>query len=153
MFVKDYMLKNVCTISDNDTLEKAIEIMVEKKTNGLVVIDKNNEIVGTLSSFAIAKSIVPDFLKDDPNSSIYETEGIFDKYVKESSGAKVSEVMYKDVHVLTHDDAMIEAASFSAHADHRMMPVVKKGTNEIVGIVTRTSIKNACFNALKKKSW
>ena len=150
MFVKDYMLDNVCTISPDSTVYDALQIMVDKKTNGLVVVDNTTkEIAGTVSSFTIAKAIIPDFLKDDPNNSIYEAEGVFDEYAKKASSVKIEEVMCKDVHILTDDDAMIEAAAFSTHADQRLMPVVKKGTNQIVGIVTRTSIKNAYYQAIK----
>ena len=152
MLVKNYMLRQVHKVSPSDTVAYALEVMISKKTNGLIVIDEiSSEIVWTVSSLSLAKTIIPDFLKKDPHNSIYEVEWSFDEYIRKSASLKVKDVMYKDFHLLTEEDAMIQAAAFSTHWDQRIMPVVKKWTKKIIWVITRTSVKNACYDVINNK--
>lgn len=123
--------------------------MTEKKTNGLVVIE-NSKPVGIISSLSIIQTIIPPFLKDDPNISVHGAEGMFDEYAVKACCKLVKDVMFSDVHILTEDDAIIEAATFASMDDQRLLPVVKSNEDQtIVGVINRTIIKRACYDALK----
>ena len=147
MWVKDYMFKNVCTISPDTTIGEAIKFMVETKTNSVIVVDKDRHPIGTLSSYTLVREVVPAYLKDDPIFSQYGKEGTFNKYAHNMKDKKVKDLMHTDFHILSVHDAMIEAASYSIKAERRILPVVDDN-GELIGAVTRTCIKNALYNAL-----
>ncbi len=149
MWVKDYMFKNVCTISPDTTIGEAVKFMVENKTNSVVVVDENRKPIGTLSSYTLVREVVPAYLKDDPIFSQYGKEGTFNKYAQRMKDGKVRDLMHKDFHILSVHDAMIEAASYSIKAERRILPVVDD-EGKLIGAVTRTCIKNALYNTLFK---
>ncbi|PLX21034.1 hypothetical protein C0584_04600 [Candidatus Parcubacteria bacterium] len=149
MWVKDYMITDYLTAGKDLTILEAVKLMVENKTNSLVVVDENKHPIGTLSSYTLVREVVPAYLKDDPIFSNFGAEGTFDKYAEKMKDHKVDDIMHKDFHTLSVDDAMIEAASYAIKASRRIMPVVDKD-GLMVGVVTRTCIKNALYNTLFK---
>ena len=56
--VKDLMTSEPFIVKENDTLEKIIEIMVEKNVQRLPVIDKNNELIGLILRNEILKQLL-----------------------------------------------------------------------------------------------
>lgn len=150
MLVKDYMFKNVCTMKADQTIAEAVDFMVEKKTNSLIITDENNKPVGILSSYSLVRAVVPDYLSN-PITSNFSAEGTFDKYAEKLKEVKIDEIMHKDFHALVENDTMIEAASYSIKGSRRILPVVNRETGELTGAITRTCIKNALYNALHKK--
>ena len=148
MKVSDYMCGNIHTITKDRTLADAIKQMVEDKSNSLIVVDESNKPIGLFSSRTIIRAIVPDYLQRDIKSSIYGAEGTLDEYTSNAREMKVEELMYKDFHSLTSDDAMIEAAAYMLKGSRRIIPVVDKESGEVVGSVTRTCLKNALYDIL-----
>ena len=149
MWVKDYMFNKVYTISPDKTISEAVKIMVANKTNSLIVVDENYKPIGILSSRTLIKEVVPAYLKDDPNFSKFGAEGTFDKYANKMKDKKIKYVMHTDTHILSEDDAMIEAAAYSISAARRILPVVDK-EGRLIGAITRTCIKNALYNVIYK---
>lgn len=147
MWVKNYMCNWVNTISPDKNLSDAVAQMVEKKTNSLIVVDADNKPVGIISSYSLIQTVVPEYLKEDPLYSQFGAEGTFDKYVVENKEKKVEEIMTRNFHALSVEDAMIEAASFSTEGVIRILPVVD-AEGKLVGAITRTCIKNALYDAI-----
>lgn len=147
MFVKNYMCKWVNTIDSERTLAEAAKKMVEKKTNSMVVVDEKNKPVGMVSAHLLIKQVVPAYLKDDPLYSQFGAEGTFDRYAEKAKDKKINDFMDTDFHTLSEDDAMIEAAAYSLKGRRRMMAVVNK-EGELIGVLTRTCIKIALYNAV-----
>ncbi len=149
MFVKDYMCDWVNTISQEETFPEVVKKMVENKTNSIVVINEDKKPVGLISSRALIKQVVPEYLKENPTNSMFGAEGTFDKYAAKLKKLKLKDFMDTDFHCLSIKDAMIEAASYSLKSNQRFMPVVDKEGN-LVGAITRTCIKNALYNVFFK---
>lgn len=151
MIVKDYMCDWVNTISGDKTLPEVVKQMVEKKTNTIVVVDKDNKPLGLISSRTLIKQVVPNYLKGDPTTSMFGAEGTFDRYADKVRSLKAEDFMDTNFHCLSEDDAMIEAASYSLQENQRFLPVVNE-EGDLVGAITRTCIKNALHNVFHKDS-
>lgn len=149
MWVKDFMTTEVATITPDKTFKEALDLMVEKELNGLIVIDsqENKKPVGILTSKSIIEEMLPDYLETTPTTSIYEIEGSLEKFSQKAADSKVGDFMVKDFHTLSITDAMIEAAAFSARNDFRTIPVVDK-EGKLAGVISRTDIKRAISKAL-----
>lgn len=152
MRVKNYMFKNVCTANPGMTIAEAVKFMVDKKTNSLIVVDGECKPIGVISSYTLAKAIVPAYLSQDPLFSQFGSEGTFDKYASQLKDKKISEIMNTNFHVLTEDDTMIEATSYSIADSRRTLPVVEKSSGKLIGAITRTCVKNALYNVIYKDS-
>lgn len=149
MIVKNYMFSQVCTVSPEMTLKELVKLMVEKGTNSVIVIDEEQKPIGVISSRTLIRETVPEHLKSDPMFSQFGREGTLDHYVKKAQDKKVKDMMHTDFHILSDEDAIIEAASYSIKSTRRILPVVH-GDGKLVGAVTRTCIKNALYNILFK---
>ncbi len=149
MIVKNYMCDWVNTISQEKTFPEVVKQMVEKKTNSIVVVDKNEKPVGMISSRTLIKQVVPSYLEEDPTNSMFGAEGTFDRYADKLKNLKLKDFMDTDFHTLSEDDAMIEAATYALKGRQRFMPVLNK-EEKLVGAITRTCIKNALHNVFFK---
>ena len=149
MWIKDYMVTGFTPIGPEATLADAVKIMVEKKINSMIVVDEENRPIGLVSSQILIKEVVPAYLKDDPVFSQFGAEGTFDVYAQKAKDRKIKDFMYRDFHIINENDAMIEVASYMVEGERRTSPVVND-TGKVVGIITRTCIKNALYNAIFK---
>ena len=148
MLVQDHIRRNPITIQHDKTFREALEIMVSKKTNGLIVVDENNRPVGTIDSFNLIKAMVPSYLHADPGLAKFEPEDVFYKAVSQSLNKTVSDMMEELHGVVVHeDDPMIMAATLASKNNFRYVPVVSE-SGELEGLVSRTDIKRAMAELL-----
>ena len=80
--VKDIMITNPVTARASMTLVRAIEIMVIKKVDSLIIVDKNNKVTGILNASNLREKVAPDtcirdmmhtdFIKVSPEDSIID---------------------------------------------------------------------------------
>lgn len=143
------MFEQVHTVSPDATIFDAVTKMVKEKTNSLIVVDEDRKPLGILSSYTLTRYVVPAYLKDDPIFANFGAEGTFDKYAEKMKCEEVRNIMHTDMHVLSIDDAMIEAAAYAVDAGRRILPVADQD-GKLIGAITRTCIKNALYNALHK---
>lgn len=151
MWIKDYMCEWVNTITPDKSIADAVKIMVEKKTNSVIVTDEDNKPIGIVSSRGLIREVVPEYLGKDPGHSKHGAEGTFEKYAESIKDEKIEEVMITDFHTLTEDDTMIEAAAYAGKGKMRSLPVVNE-EGKLIGVITRTSIKIALHNAIFSSS-
>lgn len=147
MKVKDCMNQQVFTIKIEQTLAEAINLMVKNKTNSLIVVDNSNQPIGIVSSCILIQAIIPEPMRDNESVSQFSSEGVLGKYVKDAANKIVLDIMSKDFHCLSPDDAMMEAATYMAKDGRRILPVVDQD-KKLVGAVTRTHIKDFFYQAL-----
>ncbi len=139
----------VNTISPEKTIAEAVKLMVEKRTNSLIVVDESKKPIGLVSSHSLIRAVVPEYLRENEITSQFNAEGAFDKHAQRNKDMIVKDVMYEDIHILNVNDAMIEAATYASKGARRVLPVAdERGT--LVGAITRTCIKLALYNAIFK---
>jgi predicted transcriptional regulator len=147
MWIKDYMCEWVNTISPEKTIADAVKEMVEKKTNGMIVTDEDDKPIGIISSRSLIKEVVPEYLGEDPSHSKYGAEGTFERYANAAKDVKIKDTMITDFHILNENDTMIEAAAYAGVDKIRILPVVNS-EGKLIGVLTRTCIKIALYNAI-----
>jgi len=147
MLVKDYMSRDVVTITEDKKIIDAAILLKDKNINSLIVVNDKYEPVGTLSSHTLIREAVPVYLKGDSTIANSVSEDTFEKYPKMLKDKDIKELMHTHYHVLSPDDAMIEAAANSVKVHRKIMPVVDDG-GKLVGIITRSNIGKAFTNAI-----
>ncbi|MBN2032112.1 MAG: CBS domain-containing protein [Deltaproteobacteria bacterium] len=89
--VGEIMTKDPVTIPFNHTVEEAAEILLEKKISGMPVVDKEGDVIGTITQTDIFKVLISvtgvgkggmqfAFLLEDRSGSIREVADIIRKY-------------------------------------------------------------------------
>ena len=131
MLVKEIMKKNVVTIRPDVTVMEAAKIMNEKRIGALVIIDGRAKVVGIITERDIMKGVV--------------AEGM------NASDVEVSDVMTKNVIVISPDVSLEEAADIMTKYRIKKLPVVDEG--KIVGMITSTDLISYEKNLVEKISF
>lgn len=142
MLVADIYNTNVFPISDGITIKDALQTIINKHFNGVVVVDKNKKLVGILSLQDIAGAIVPDEIKRNPTlADAFYKPNFFKELCKKIEGKYVKDIMRKEFITVTPETSVITVAADFLSNDLYMIPVMSE--NNIVGIITRSEIKKA----------
>lgn len=148
--VERYMQPHPATINVNATLEDAVRTMIEKKTNGLVVINKKKKVVGILSGWDTIQYIVPNYLEEDLHLAPFESADLFADRIHDLSDHPITSFMTDKVHTVSISDPLMEAATLLSEFHIRQLPVVdEKGI--LIGYINRTDIKKAIGDVLNIK--
>lgn len=145
--VSDYMNKHVVTLSPDATVEEAVELMIKKKTNGAVIVDKTNKVVGILSSWDIIAYLVPDYLEEDKHLATFEAGSVFASRVRHIAKDPISKCMTPNVHTIRPEASIMAAATMLSEFRIRQLPVVDEN-KVLVGYLNRTDIKRAVGDVL-----
>jgi acetoin utilization protein AcuB len=127
MLVKDRMTENPVTITEDTSVDKALQLMRENRVRRFPVLNKHGKLVGIISE--------KDLLYASPSPatslSIYEIPYLLSKI-------KISDLMTKDVITVHEDTPLEEAARLMADSKVGGLPVVRDG--DLVGIITETDM-------------
>lgn len=124
--VKDAMCKNVVTVTPDATIKKLRTILKENAISGAPVIERG-KLVGVISIEDLIKCIVN-----------CETD------------ATIGEKMTKNPTVCHPDDPLIKAIQVFERTGFGRLPVVKKDSSELVGILTKSDIVMCLFKKLRQ---
>jgi CBS domain-containing protein len=120
--VADYMARDLITLTPGTEINRAMQILVDRRISGAPVLDAAGRLVGVLSK--------KDCLKAALQASYYR-----------SWGDTVEKYMTLDVHTLDPDLDLVEAARAFIDSPYRRFPVVKGG--QIVGQISRADVLRA----------
>jgi len=127
MLVGDRMTKRPITITEDTSVDEALQLMHSESIRRLPILDKRGRMVGIVSEL--------DLLKVSPSPattlSLYEIPYLLSKI-------KMRDVMTKDVITVTEDTPLEEAAHIMADNKIGGMPVVRD--DKLVGIITETDL-------------
>ena len=156
--VKDYMSESVFTISINEQVSKAAELMAEKNVSRLIVVATNqysNELSGILTETDISRVILA--IRSKTLRSVYEYLQIIfspskrnnqDKYL-EPTLIRIRDVYTPNPHVIDEDADLAEAAKIMIRQRISGLPVIepsfakKKTKTKPVGIISNTDLIKA----------
>ena len=127
MLVGDRMTKHPITITEDTSVNEALQLMHSESIRRLPVLGKRGRMVGIVSEL--------DLLKASPSPatslSLYEIPYLLSKI-------KMRDVMTRDVITVTEDTPLEEAARIMADNKIGGMPVVRD--DKLVGIITETDL-------------
>jgi CBS domain-containing protein len=140
--VKDIMTTNVISVSPETEIVHAAQIMVEKRINGLPVLDGKGKVVGILCQsdlVAQQKSVpIPSLfsLMDGfmPLTSLKKIE----KEVEKIAALTVAQAMTSKPVTVTPETGIEEVASLMVDRNFHTLPVVQDG--RLVGVVGKEDV-------------
>ena len=140
--VKDIMTKEIITVSPQTEIASAAKILLEKRINGLPVIDDSSKLVGILcQSDLVAQQ------KSIPIPSVYTLLDSFipltslkriDKEVKKIAALKVEQAMTPNPVTVGPETGIEDVARLMVDKKYHTLPVLED--NKIVGIVGKEDV-------------
>lgn len=130
MLVKDYMSKNLVTISKGTKIFDAVELMNQKRIHRIPVIE-DNAIIGLITEGTIQEAMP----SKATSLSVYEANYLLNKTI-------VEDVMIREVETIL-DNCLLEEAIFKMRKHKiNVLPVLNE-KKELVGIITNNDIFDA----------
>lgn len=120
--VADYMAQDLITLSPNDEINSAMNVLLKNRISGAPVLNKGGELVGVLSK--------KDCLKAAVEASYYR-----------EWGATVAAHMSRDVETLEAEMDILAAAKAFVASAYRRFPVMQGG--RLVGQISRADVLKA----------
>ena len=146
--VKDIMTREVITVTPDTEILKAARLLMEKRINGLPVVDDTGRLVGILcQSDLVAQQ------KKIPLPSLFTLlEGFvpltsmkrIDKEVEKIAAVKVSQAMTSDPVTVNPQTGIEEVAALMADGKYHTLPVIEHG--KLVGIVGKQDVLKTLFS-------
>jgi len=110
--VSDYMTRSVVTVSPENTVDEAIDLIEKTGHDGFPVVDEEKRVIGYISS--------RDLLKKDPKT-------------------KIKDIMSKQLYVAREYMDLRDAARVMFRTGHSKLPVVDED-GKLVGIITNADV-------------
>ncbi|MCD6495992.1 MAG: CBS domain-containing protein [Candidatus Aenigmarchaeota archaeon] len=129
MKVKDIMVRNVVTLSPDDTFFDIVELFAEKKISGAPVVE-GEKLVGMVS-----ESDIMEFVSVKNVMKLIEKG---DEALKGKTSLKAKDFMTKKVITVSPKDDIIDVVKLLDTKDINRLPVTEKG--KVVGIITRADV-------------
>lgn len=140
--VKDIMTKDLITVSSNMGIADATKILLEKRINGVPVVDETGELVGILCQSDLITQ-----QKKFPVPSLFTFwDGIFsftsikqiEKEVRKISAITVADAMTPNPVSVGPETSIDEVADLMVENNFHTLPVVDEG--KLVGIVGKEDV-------------
>lgn len=141
------IIKEAVTIPEDASFKNAIELMIERQTNSLLVVNEAGILVGEISVTDLLDAIVPEYLDGDSIAAHFASADMFCEAVTDNAEHQVKFFMDTSTEpVRDTEGIMAIAASAIAHKRARI-PVIN-AENKPVGIISRRGLKHIIADAL-----
>jgi len=151
MLVAEIYNKHISPVQEDLTVQEVLEIFIRKDVNSVVVLDREEKLVGILSLQDIAASIVPVEIKENPAlaNAMYKPN-FFQEVCQELKDKRIKTIMRTEFITVTTETNLMEVAADFLANDLYIVPVCEG--EKIIGIVTRSNIRRAFGLAMKIQS-
>lgn len=147
IIVRDIMLENPLTISNDKTIGDAVEMFAKNDVGGFPVVNAENEVVGFLSDGDIIEYVVRNVNKR--NLAMGQIRSwvqidCFNQYLKEVIDDPVYDCATGRVISIEPSASIKEASRLFKRKHLKQVPVIDEG--KLVGLLSRRSIMRGMFN-------
>ncbi|MFP4015493.1 MAG: HPP family protein [Halanaerobiales bacterium] len=137
--VKDYMMRTLISVCEEDHLDEAIRIMYQAEMSVLPVVNEENKFLGTIYSENILKNIIPEkYGYLDSNRLLYEINQAAENLM-EIRGREVKEYMSTRTSAIRENDKMYKIADVMLDNKESILFVVNEQGN-LRGYISRADL-------------
>lgn len=145
MLVKEIMNRDVITVTEENTVEDVIKLLLEHNISGVPVINEEKKVVGIVTEgdiiFRSKKLQIPTYFTILDSYIFLESTKNFKNDLKKMVAYKVTDVMTKKVFTVEQEASIEDIATLMTTKKINRIPIVDKGV--LVGIVSRRDIIKA----------
>jgi CBS domain-containing protein len=131
--VESIMTPDPISLSPDDTLGTAHQLMNEKHIHHIPIIDKNNEVVGLISHRDVLAA----------------SGSTLKKHPSDNSDTLLSEIMASPVVSIPPSAGTLKAAQYIHNSRHGCLPIIDE--NGLIGIVTEYDFVEVAINLLERR--
>ena len=150
---KDIMTREVITASPEMKVAEVVKILLERRINGLPVVDEEGELVGIIcqSDLIVQQKKIPlpsIFTLLDSFIPISSRKNI-DSEIEKIAAATVAQAMTRDTVTADPETSVEEIATLMVEKSYHTLPVVQGG--KLVGIVGKEDVLRTLISSREKE--
>lgn len=142
LLAREVMTKEVVTVGPKMPVKEAAQVLTENKIGGAPVVDDSGALIGIISESDLilrdVKLHFPNYISFLDSIIYLESLNKFEEQLKKAVGAKVKDVMTREVETLADDATVEDIATLMVARDIDRVPIMKD--LQLVGIVTKGNI-------------
>ena len=141
MLCRHYMVRSVPTVADTATLGQALATMVKHHMQDLLVVKESGEFVGDISSFTLAKLLIPSEAEGAQTREEAQDETVqdVDNRIAPHLVRRVADLAERGTTVMYPDTPLSDALKLLASGALRL-PVVDPDTNKLLGAISSLTV-------------
>ncbi|GFR40296.1 hypothetical protein Agub_g477 [Astrephomene gubernaculifera] len=149
--VKDFMTSGpIYNCTPDDTVDSALEVLVEKRVTGMPVVDEENRVVGVVSDFDLLALDALGRVNLDQNlfpsaDQSWQAFKEVKKMLAKSAGKKIRDVMTPQPVTVRPETNLNDATNLLISRKIRRLPVVD-AEGRLVGVISRGNIVKAALD-------
>lgn len=138
----EIMTKPVITLDPDVPVKEAADIFIKNDINGAPVVDSEDRLVGIITDSDLVMQDVklhfPTAIQLLSATILLGSEKKFEERLTKAVGARVSDVMTRDVVTVGGSESLEDVATIMSDKEIGRVPVVEHG--KVVGIITKKDI-------------
>lgn len=131
--IESIMTPNPVSLSPDDTLGTAHQLMNEKHIHHIPIIDESNEVVGLISHRDVLAA----------------SGSILNQHPSDNSKTPLSDIMASPVVSIPPSAGTLKAAQYIHNSRHGCLPIIDE--NGLIGIVTEYDFVEVAINLLERR--
>lgn len=139
MKVKDFYIRDITAILEDETVSRVLRILSRQEITGVPVVNEDYKVVGFISENDIIRAALPSYFSLLQTASFIPDLNQFVRNLKKISNKPVSEVMTKPAITIKESTALLHAADLMIRHSLKVLPVVDE-EEKLLGIITRMKI-------------
>jgi CBS domain-containing protein len=139
MKVRDVMIYDISAVFEDDTVERAVDIMSRQLVSGVPVVDEDMRVVGFISETDIMKASIPSYFSLLQSASFLPDANQLVRNISRIKDHKVSEYMSKPPITVEPSAPLIHAADLMIRHGIKTIPVVDEN-RRLIGVVVKIDI-------------
>ncbi|MFC1809010.1 PTS sugar transporter subunit IIA [Candidatus Omnitrophota bacterium] len=143
---KDIMLKNIVSISLDNTLKDVLDLFFEKNISGAPVLNEDGTIAGVLTEKELINLGLPKYMGSMDNISFLNDFEPFQKIFEKEDELKVKDICQKKFITVHENTAVIQLAFYFVHKNCRRLFVIDEG-KKVVGVIMRKDLIRKVIHA------
>ncbi|MDR5659335.1 CBS domain-containing protein [Serpentinicella sp. ANB-PHB4] len=145
MLAKEIMNTEVISVTQDETVETVIKLLLEHNISGVPVIDKEEVVIGIVTEgdliFKSKKLQIPTYFTILDSYIFLESTKNLEKDIKKMAAYKIKDIMTTEVFTVEEDATIEDVATLMTTKRVNRIPVTKDG--RLTGIVSRRDIIKA----------
>lgn len=152
MRVKDYMTKEVISISPSTGIKDIFRILRERNIGGAPVVDKERKVLGMVTKNELLTVIIPDYFDMIGDFLFIDDFGALEEELERLPELKLfiaEDLMIRDVVTVNEDASLLKVPALMDKYNVNRLPVMDKN-NKLIGIITKMDLCRAYFSNSEK---
>ncbi|OIP64995.1 MAG: hypothetical protein CO150_01995 [Nitrospirae bacterium CG_4_9_14_3_um_filter_53_35] len=138
MKAKNIMNPSPITIHADATIQDLVNLLNDKKFDGLCVVEGENKLVGVVTLFELYEAFLPGYVMMKEELAHLIHDGYFEKKCREIRNQPVRSIMRSDLVKIKEEDTLISVLADIVKSRLQVVPVTRGDT--LIGMIHKKSL-------------